>query len=492
MKLTTFDLTPTLKIILLFATLTVTSIQAEEAANYPESYHQDESSFMGLLSHLGLHNLEDESWNAYIQGTYISQWQPAFSAAYTNLNGSPNSLLPIAQNSFTATVTPYLSLRLWKGAAFYAAPEMISELPLSNLKGLGGEIQNFELQKTGSEHSTWYLGRSYYRQSISFGGTSTQVTSAPLQLGGTTDSRRFVFSAGRLSVLDIFDKNTYAGDLRHQFFNMAFMANSAYDFAADARGYSNGLAGELYFDNWALRLARFDVPTIPNGLSLYYNLFAHYGDQVEVEHKHVIKGRPGAIKLLGYRNLVNAGKFSDAIAIYQANPAKNATTCTSPGYSSQNASSPGLCWARETNTKVGIGLNMEQSITEDIGTFFRGMYSDGKTEADNYTSADRSLSFGAAMRGNRWGRQKDSLGLGYAQSMLSSSHIQFLSMGGVDQFVGDGAIDYKPERVVDIYYQLHFISSTWLSADYQHITNPGYNAARGPVDVYGLRIHLEF
>jgi len=31
-----------------------------------------------------------------------------------------------------------------------------------------------------------------------------------------------------------------------------------------------------------------------------------------------------------------------------------------------------------------------------------------------------------------------------------------------------------------------------LSADYQHISNPAYNADRGPVNVLAGRLHAEF
>ena len=141
---------------------------------------------------------------------------------------------------------------------------------------------------------------------------------------------------------------------------------------------------------------------------------------------------------------------------------------------------------------MGIGINMEQSITEDIGTFFRGMYSDGKTEVYSYTSADRSLSFGGIMKGTRWGRAKDSIGLGYAQSWISQEHAAYLNIGGIDGFIGDGKISYKPEQVVDVYYQWHAFPSTWITLDYQHLANPGFNADRGPVDIYNGRVHFEF
>ncbi|MGZ5599357.1 MAG: carbohydrate porin [Methylobacter sp.] len=477
------------KVLLLCSVFSATTAHAE---NYPDLNDEGEFSLMGALSDLGWHDLQDERWNAYSQATYISSFKDAFPAAYTNLNGTPNSLSPYSEYSFTATFTSYLGVKAWTGAEFYLVPEMISELPLSGLKGIGGSIQNFELQKNGTEHSTWYRARAFYRQTVSLGGESSQVNSGPLQLGGLVDSRRFVVTAGNFSILDIFDKNTYAGDLRRQFLNMAFMTNAAYDFAADARGYTWGLVGEYYFDDWAFRFGRIAGPKDPNDLPVEFNILKYYGDQAELEHKHMIKGQPGALKLLVYRNRERMGRFSDAIAAFQADPAKNATTCTSYSYDTDNASAPDLCWARKPNIKMGIGINMEQKITEDIGLFFRGMYSDGKTEVYSYTSSDRSISFGAAMKGLRWGREKDTLGLGYAQSWISSQHVAYLNMGGIDGFIGDGRINYSPEQVVDIYYQCHVIQSAWLSFDYQHLANPAYNSDRGPVDIYGARVHFEF
>ncbi len=478
-----------LKILLLCAVFSATSAQAE---NYPDLNDDSEFSVMKTLSDRGLHNLQDERWNLYSQGTYISSFKQAFPAAYTNFNDSPNSLLPDAERGFTGTVTFYAGLKGWTGAEFYIAPEMISERPLSGLKGIGGAIQNFELQKNGAAPATWYPSRAIYRQTVSLGGTQSNVKSGPMQLAGTVNSRRFVFTAGTFSILDMFDKNTYAGDLRRQFVNMAFLANAAYDFAADARGYTTGLVGEFYFDDWAFRFARIAGPKNPNDLFLNFQMLSNYGDQVELEHKHVIKNQPGAIKILGYRNQEKSGSFTDAIAAFQADKAKNATTCTGYNYDSGNAGAPDLCWARKSNIKMGIGINMEQAITEDIGLFFRGMYSDGKTEVYSYVPADRSLSFGTAIKGMRWGREKDSVGLGYAQSWISSQHVDYLNMGGVDGFIGDGKINYKPEQVVDIYYQWHVVKSAWLTFDYQYLANPAYNADRGPVNIYNTRVHFEF
>lgn len=447
---------------------------------------------MQALADQGWHDIDDETWSAYAQATYISSWKPAFPAGYSNLNGSSHSLSTNAERSFTGTVTAYFGLKAWTGGEIYLAPEMISELPLSGLKGLGGSIQNFELQKNGSVSATWYKSRFYLQQTVDLGGSELRGESGPLQLAGTRQSRRLVFTGGNLSVLDIFDKNRYAANLRQQFFNMAFLANAAYDFAADARGYSVGMAAEVYYDDWTFRLGRFATPQNPNDLPLDFRLFKYYGDQAELEHRHVLLGQPGAIRLLAYRNREHMGSWNDAISALQANPDQNAANCASYHYDSTNGNAPDLCWARKANVKMGIGVNLEQQIQEDVGVFLRGMISDGKTEVYSYTSSDSSLSFGAQITGNRWGRPRDTIGLGYALSGLSDSHVAYLNLGGVDGFIGDGKINYQPEQVVDIYYRLNLLSFAWLSMDYQHIVNPGYNADRGPVDVYGLRAHFEF
>jgi hypothetical protein len=99
---------------------------------------------------------------------------------------------------------------------------------------------------------------------------------------------------------------------------------------------------------------------------------------------------------------------------------------------------------------------------------------------------------GALVKGSRWHREKDLCGIGFAQGWLSSPHVAYLGMGGIDGFIGDGAINYRPERVVDIFYSYSLFNSVWVSLDYQHIDNPAYNADRGPVNMYGARAHVEF
>jgi hypothetical protein len=451
--------------------------------------------FMKLLSCTAGHDLRDETLNAYGQFTYISSWKLPFGAKYTNLNGTPNSLITEPERSFTGTGTIYLGLRPWPGAELYFVPEVIAERPLSNLTGLGSAIQNFELQKTGAETPTLYRSRLYLTQTFNFGGARVQKESHAMQLGGTVDARRLVVNLGNFSVLDFMDKNTYAGELRKQWFDMAFMTHAAYDFAADARGYSWGAVVEAYFDDWALRFGHLTPPINPNQLEVDFRLFEFFGQQLELEHTHTLFGRPGSVRLLGFRNRENMARFDDAIAAFQADPTKNAAACDAAlrfHYGSQNETAPDLCWARKPNVKLGVGLNAEQEVLSGVGVFLRAMWADGETEVYSYTSTDRSFSFGVLGKGGLWNRPGDSAGVAFQAGFISKTHADFLALGGVDGFIGDGRLTAAAELVFEVFYSVNLYSSLWVAGSYVHIANPGFNADRGPVDVFGLKVHAEF
>lgn len=475
---------------------------ARAAVAEPSGREDAAFDMMNYLTHRGLHDLDDEAWNAYGQVTDIWSMKLGFPAAYSGANSLSNgcarpALCPFGQElSFTETATLFVGLRLWPGAQYYVVPEIIAERPLSGLTGLGGVIQNFELQKQGLSTPVPYISRDYLRQTFDLGGEHTQTTSDPMQLGRKDAKRRIVLTLGNFSVLDFFDKNDTTGDLRKSFFNMAFLTYAAFDFAADARGYSWGGIAEIDWDDWAARVGRMAPPKLPNQLPLDFNVFKHYGDQAEIEHHHTIAGQDGAVRILGYRNEEVMGRFADAIAVYKANPFENATnaaaSCHDDPYSAGNGNAPDLCWVRRPNVKMGAGVSIEQGITDDLGAFFRGMYSDGQTEVYSYTSTDRSLSFGSLLTGRAWHRVRDTVGIGYSAGWISSEHAQYLGLGGIDGFIGDGKIHQAAEQVAEVFYSLSMGSSSWFSFDYQRIWNPAYNADRGPVNIFGARIHAEF
>jgi len=474
----------------LAAALAAPSARAQVA---PPAGHKDEAfDVMNFMAAHGLHDVHDEWWNIYGQVTYISSWKLPFKAKYTNLNGSTNSLNTSAERSFSGTFTLFFGTKLWPGGEAYFVPEVISERPLSGLHGLAGSIQNFELQKGGSETPQLYRARTFLRQTINLGGETTEKSSDPMQLAATVDKRRLVLTAGSFTILDVFDRNNVTWDPRQTFLNMAFMTHSAWDFPSDARGYSWGATAELYLDDWALRIGRITPPENPNDLATDFRIWKFYGDQLEVEHDHSIAGRSGAVRLLAFRNRVDTGRFDAAIAAFQADPSKNAAACTDYNYHSQNAHAPDLCWVRRPNTKAGVGIDVEQYVAEDVGLFARAMYADGRTEVVAFNAPDRSASIGAVAKGTLWKRPFDVTGIGVGASWISDAHARYLEMGGIDGFVGDGALKRAVETVFDVFYSVNILRAMWLTPDYQLIANPAFNADRGPVHVLTGRVHAEF
>jgi len=284
-----------------------------------------------------------------------------------------------------------------------------------------------------------------------------------------------VLSVGNLAVSDIFDANAYAHDPRSQFMNWSFLTHGAYDFAADSRGYSVGAALEYYTGDWAFRAGRFMQPRESNGLVLDRSLLQHYGDQFELEKAFTVAGQPGKARLLLFRNRAVMGRFADALA-------------------AAGGGVPNIAAVRQLRTKQGWGINLEQSLTDNVGVFARLARSDGASEAYAFAEIDRSLSFGVNVSGAGWGRAKDTLAVAYARNGLSAPHQAFLAAGGSGFFVGDGRLNYRPEAIIEGYYSmgLEVLNRSALSLGLQYIRNPGYNADRGPARVVSVRLHTEF
>jgi hypothetical protein len=411
-----------------------------------------------------------EDFNIHLQSTYVRQRKNAFDAPYSG----PRSLSPQAEMAYSFSATAAIGLRLWRGAELYFDPEVVQGVPLSGLVGLGG-MTNGEQQKTSGPNPTFYRARLFLRQSVGLGGEKVAVESDMNQLAGPQDRRRIVVTAGNLSVTDLFDNNAYAHDPRTQFLNWALTTHGAYDFAADARGYTWGTAVEVFYDDWALRYGRFLQPEESNGLPLDTRFFVHYGDQVEIEHAHRIGERNGKLRFLAFRNRAPMGSFREALDLARA-----------------QGGVPDIEATRRDRTKIGYGVTLEQEVTEQVGVFARASWNDGQEETWAFTEIERSLSLGAAIKGAAWGRERDTVGVALVRNGLSGAHQAYLAAGGYGVFIGDGRLNYRPESIAEAYYSLGVGSHAWVTLDLQHIRNPAYNADRGPVTVASVRLHASY
>ena len=275
--------------------------------------------------------------------------------------------------------------------------------------------------------------------------------------------------------MDIFDGNAYAHDGRRDFFNWVNVAGGAFDYAADVRGYSIGAAIEYYRDAWVFRAGRFMVPRQSNGLQLNYSIMNFHGDQAEIEHDHELAGLPGKVRFLVFRNRELMGRFDDALA-----------------WAAQRGGTPDVANVRRPDTKRGFVLNLEQSVARDLGLFARLSRNDGQTEMFSYTEVERSLQLGASLRGDCWGRHGDTFGVAWTANGLSAAHRAYLAAGGTGFLIGDGRLNYRPETLSEFYYSVLLQKARWLTVDWSHIADPAYNADRGPVNVFGVRLHAEF
>ena len=94
--------------------------------------------------------------------------------------------------------------------------------------------------------------------------------------------------------------------------------------------------------------------------------------------------------------------------------------------------------------------------------------------------------------GAPWHRRNDRAGIAFVANGIVAAHQQYLALGGVGFLLGDGGLTYGPEKIVEGFYTAHLWRGFFVSADIQHINNPGYNMARGPVTVLGGRFHVDF
>jgi high affinity Mn2+ porin len=138
-------------------------------------------------------------------------------------------------------------------------------------------------------------------------------------------------------------------------------------------------------------------------------------------------------------------------------------------------------------------VNVEQGLTDDLGVFLRVSLNDGSQEIYEFTDMNSSLSTGLSLKGASWDRKDDTVGLAFETSAISKDAQAYLAAGGLGLLVGDGRLTrYDNEAVVEAYYDARIIDGINAALDYQFVANPAYNADRGPIPVFSLRLHGTF
>ncbi|MFI4889037.1 MAG: carbohydrate porin [Steroidobacterales bacterium] len=414
-------------------------------------------------------SMPDEQFAIHGQMAYVEQETDSFAAPYAG----PNSLSTgIGRESVDATL--FVGVHLWPGAEIWASPEIDQGFGLDNTLGVAG-FPSGAAYKVGSDKPYLRLPRAFIRQTVNLDNTREPVEAAANQLGGSRSPNRWVLTVGKFGVTDVFDTNQYAHDPRSDFLNWAAIDAGTFDYAADAWGYTVGAAAEWYQGAWTLRAGLFDLSNIPN--STHLEPGGHEFQIVaEVERRYDLSSHAGRALVTVFDSRARMGLLNSAVDLAAATGGPVDITAV-----------------RQYRSRLGASLALEQELSSDLGVFARLGKAAGNVETYEFTDIDRTVSAGASIKGSRWHRPDDTVGIAAIDSGASGARERFLNAGGLGVLIGDGKLPHPgPEQIVETYY--NFAARSWahVTLDYQWVRNPGYNTDRGPVSIVAVRLHLEF
>ncbi len=373
------------------------------------------------------------------QATVATQAHPAFDAAYTG----KNSLRPDSEAATSVVMDLGAIVQLWQGAELTIQPELAGGRGLSSTLGVAA-FPSGEVYRVGNPEPTIILARAILKQTV----------------GG------FTFTAGKFAVTEIFDNVPFANDPHTRFMSWGLWASAAYDYPADVRGYTVGLAAEYKRAWWSARAGAFLEPLEANGAVLQRDITKAHGLVAEIEARWA----HGAARLLGFLNTAQMGSYDEAIA---------------RGLDVSQTRADG-------RTKAGAALSFNHDFGAGLGAFARASFNDGHNETWAFTEIDRSIAAGVLQSGARWGRDGDEAGAALVVSGLSSDHRRYLAGGGYGFLIGDGALRYGAEVLGELFYRAALTPQIALGVNYQPLFNPAYNRERGPVHIFTARAHVAF
>lgn len=408
-------------------------------------------------------------FNLHFQTTYIYQYSARFHSPYEG----QNSLSSNEERDNSLTMTLFGGARLWKGAEVYVNPEIAGGSGLSGALGMGGS-SNGETFRVGNPSPALYLGRAFFVQTIGLKGSDYDtVEDGANALATFTPKNHLRFVVGKYSLGDVFDQNNVSNSPRTQFMNWSLMNTGAWDYAANVRGYTLAASAELSLHDWSYKIAAAALPIEANGDRLETQYSKSLALNAEIDRTYKWHGREGNLRVLGFHNKTHMGSYAAAFATMQDTP----DVVSTRDYG---------------RTKTGFAISADQEFSDNLSAFARIGWNDGKTETWCFTEIDQTFALGAQLKGIKWKRNDDMLGLAFVVNGLSTDHRDYLKAGGYGFILGDGGLNYAPETIGELYYSAKLRKEgLWLTADYQLCLNPGYNKDRGPASIASIRVHVE-
>jgi len=407
------------------------------------------------------------------QLNFIFQTHPPFHAAYSGIN----SLNPNYEKATSRVLTLYTGFQLNDSTEFLVDIEEAGGAALSTGLGLAGNT-DLDIVRNPLLSKAPYLGRGMIHKVFALSKDKVANERNFLSLFRELPRRRLEFRFGKFSMVDFFDQNSAGSDTHFQFTNWTVDNNGAYDYAAETRGYTVGLTADYEDRNWGFRFAEGLMPKVANGIDLVWKPWQAHAENLEYELGHgVIPKKAGVIRLLAFANYANMGIYRHVIAQFQKGLVARLDITNHPWHITR---------------KYGFGINLEQNLTGNLTAFGRFEWGNGKTESFAYTEVDQTFAGGIGVNGALWHRVYDRAGLAVVTNGICKDHQIYLADGGLGFLLGDGALRYGRENIVETYYTAHVWRGIYVAPGLQHINNPGYNRDRGPVLVPSFKLHLEF
>jgi hypothetical protein len=407
------------------------------------------------------------------QANFIFQTHPSFHAVYSG----KNSLSPNYEKATSRVLTLYTGVRLNSSTELLVDIEEAGGAALSIGLGMAG-APNLDIVRNPLLSKAPYLGRGMIHKVFALSQDKVENQRSYLSLFDELPRRRLEIRFGKFSMVDFFDQNSVGSDTHFQFSNWTVDNNGAYDYAADTRGYTVGVTAEFEDRNWGFRFAEALMPKVANGIDLVWRPWQVHAENFEYElRRGFIPRKSGVIRLLAYTNYANMGIYREAVAEFEKGLVAAPDITHHPWHITR---------------KYGFGVNLEQNVARNLTAFARFGWNNGKTESFAYTEVDQTFEGGLGANGAIWHRRYDRAGFAFVTNAICKDHQIYLADGGYGFLIGDGALKYGRENIVETYYTAHVWRGIYVAPGLQHIVNPGYNRDRGPVLVPAFRLHLEF
>jgi high affinity Mn2+ porin len=407
------------------------------------------------------------------QANFIFQANPSFFAKYDG----PHSLGPNYQKATSRVLTFYSGVRLNNSSEILVDIEETGGAALSKGFGLAG-FTNLDIVRNPLLSKEPYVARALFHHVFSLSKEKIENERNPLSLFSELPKRRLEVRVGKFSMPDFFDLNSAGSDTHLQFLNWTVDNNGAYDYAADTRGYTVGAVADYEDPKFSFKFAEALMPKVANGIDLVWRPWQVHAENLEFDWQHgVLPKKPGVIRLIGYANHANMGIYRQAIAQFEAGQVLVPEITNHPWH---------------TTMKYGFGINLEQNLSPNFVVFARWGWDNGRTESFAYTEVDSTFLEGLGVYGVKWHRKQDRAGIAFVSNGICKDHQTYLADGGLGFLLGDGALTYGRENILEAYYTAHVWRGIYLAPGVQHINNPGFNQDRGPVTVPSFRAHVEF